>query len=92
MTIAVRKQIDNIVFELLDHKYSLYHTDYSKSIIILESKMQEYPTQIQELKKEICSLNTTVQELKSKQFLFEKKIKDDPNVVRFYTGLKIIMH
>ena len=45
--------------------------------------MQEYSTQIQELK--IHSLNTTVQELKSKMFLLEK-INDDPNAVRFYTG------
>ena len=59
--------------------------NYSKNIILLESKIQEYSIQIQELKKEICSLNTTVQELKSKKLSLEK-IKDDPNAVRFYNG------
>ena len=49
----------------------------------MESKIQECSTQIQELKKEICYLSTTVQELKSKKFSLEK-IKDDPNAVRFY--------
>ena len=55
--------------------------------IILESKIQDYSTQIQELNKETCSLNTTVQELKSKTFSLVK-IKDDPNAVRFYTGFE----
>ena len=36
---------------------------------------------------EICSLNTSVPELKSKQFSLEK-IKDHPNAVRFYTGFE----
>ena len=65
MTNDVGTQTNNTLFELLDHDYSFDHTDYSKNIIILESKIQEYSTQIQELKKEICSLNITVQELKS---------------------------
>ena len=29
-------------FELMEHDYSLYHTDYSKNITILELKIQEY--------------------------------------------------
>ena len=59
----------------MDYKFSLYHTDYNKNIIILKLKVQEYLTQIQELKKEICSLNTTiVQELESKKFSLEKMI------------------
>ena len=53
----------------------------------MESKIQENSTHIQELKKEVCSLNTTVQELKSKKFSLEK-IKDDTNAVRFYTGFE----
>lgn len=56
----VGTQTDNTLFELLDHNYSLYYTDRSKNIIILESKLQDYSTQIQGLKKKICSLNTTV--------------------------------
>lgn len=56
----VGTQTDNTLFELLDHNYSLYYIDRSKNIIILESKLQEYSTQIQGLKKKICSLNTTV--------------------------------
>ena len=56
----VGTQTDNTLFELLDHNYSLYYTDRSKNIIILESKLQEYSTQIQGLKKKICFLNTTV--------------------------------
>ena len=83
----VGTQTNNTLFELLDHDYSLYHTDYSKNIIILQSKIQEYSTQIQELKKEICSLNTTFQELKSKKYSLEK-IKDDPNAIRFYAGFE----
>ena len=59
----------------MDYKFSLYHTDYNQNIIILKLKAQEYLTQIQELKKEICSLNTTiVQELESKKFSLEKMI------------------
>ena len=59
----------------MDYKFSLYRTDYNKNIIILKLKVQEYLTQIQELKKEICSLNTTiVQELESKKFSLEKMI------------------
>ena len=59
----------------MDYKFSLYHTDYNKNIKILKLKVQEYLTQIQELKKEICSLNTTVvQELESKKFSLEKMI------------------
>ena len=69
-------------FELMEHDYSLYHTDYSKNIAILEWKIQEYSTQMQELKKEICSLNTIAQELKSKKFSLEK-IKGDSNGVHF---------
>ena len=56
----VGTQTDNTLFELLDHNYSLYYIDRSKNIIILESKLQDYSTQIQGLKKKICSLNTTV--------------------------------
>ena len=40
----VGTQTDNTLFELLDHNYSLYYTDRSKNIIILESKLQEYST------------------------------------------------
>ena len=67
MTKNVGTQTDNTIFELLDHDYSLYHTDYSKNIIF-ELKIKEYSTQIQEFKKEICSLNITAQELKIKNF------------------------
>ena len=42
---------------------------------------------MQELKKEICSLNTIAQELKIKKFSLEK-IKDDSNAVHFYTGFE----
>ena len=87
MTKDIRTHTKNTRFEFLDHDYAVYHTDYSKNIIILESKIQEYSTQIQKLKKEICSLNTTVQGLKSKMFSLEK-IKDDPNSVRFYCGFE----
>ena len=86
MTKDVGTQTNNTLFQMLDHDYSLYHNDYSKNIV-LESKIQECSTQIQGLKKEICSSNTTVQELKSKKFSLEK-IKDDPNAVRFYTGFE----
>ena len=72
MTKDVGTQTNNTLFEMLDRDYSLYHTDYSKNIIILESKIQEYSTQIQELKKETCYLNTTVQELKSKKVFIRK--------------------
>ena len=44
--------------------------------IISESKIPEYSIRIQDFQKKICSLNTTVQELKSKKFSL-KKIKDD---------------
>ena len=71
------------------HDFSLYHTGYSKNIIILESIIQEYSPQIQELKKEISSLNTTtVQELKSKKFSLEK-IKSK---YLFIPVLKAMMH
>ena len=53
----------------------------------MEPKIQEHSTHIQELKKEICSENTTDQELKRKMFSLEK-IKDDRNVVCFYTGFE----
>ena len=39
MTKDVGTQTNNTLFELLDHDYSLYHTDYSKNIIFLESKI-----------------------------------------------------
>ena len=45
VTKDVGTQTNNTLFELLGHDYSLYHTDYSKNIIILESKIQEYSTQ-----------------------------------------------
>ena len=32
MTKDVGTQTDNTLFELLDHDYSLYHTDYSKNM------------------------------------------------------------
>ena len=76
---------------MLDHKSIIrpclftYHTDYSKNIV-LKLKIQEYTTQIQQFKKEIYSLKTTVQEL-WKKFSSEKN-KDDPNVVHFYTGFE----
>ena len=82
MTKDVGTQIGNTLFDLLGHDYSLYHTYYSKNIIILESKIQEYLTQIQELKKKICSLNTSIQGLKSKKYSLEN-MKDGPNAVRF---------
>ena len=63
----VGTQTNNTLFELFDYDYSLYHTDYSKNIIILESKIQEY-LRIQELYKERCFLKTAAQELKSKRF------------------------
>ena len=34
-----RTQIDNTLFQLLNHEYSLYHTDFNKNTIILESKI-----------------------------------------------------
>ena len=37
-------QTNNTIFQLLEHDYSIYHTDYSKSIIILELKIQECST------------------------------------------------
>ena len=74
-------------FELLDPDFSLYNTGYSKYIMILELRSQEYPTKIKELKNEICSSDTTVQGLKSKNFSLEK-FEDHPNAVRFYNGLE----
>lgn len=59
MAKAVGTQTSNTLFELLDYDYSLYHTDYSKTII-LEMKFQEYSTQVQELKWETSSLNYVV--------------------------------
>ena len=50
--------------------------------IILELEIQEYLTQIQDLKKETCSLiNTTVQELKTKTFSLGKD-----NLILCYMG------
>ena len=40
----VGTQTGNTLFELLDHDCSLYHSDYSKNIIILESEIEEYST------------------------------------------------
>ena len=42
MTKDVGTQTNNTLFEFFDHDYSLCHTDYSKNIIILESKIQEH--------------------------------------------------
>ena len=42
MSKDIETQTDNTLCELLDHDYSLYHTDYSKNIIILESKIRKY--------------------------------------------------
>ena len=81
MTKDVGTQTDNTLFELLDHGYLLYHTDYSKNVIILDRKSRN----IQRRSKEICSLNTTIQELKSQKCSLEK-IKDAPNAIRFYNG------
>ena len=72
MTKLVGIQTNNTLFEWLDHDYSRYHINYGKKIISLQSKIQKYSTQIQELKKEICSSNTTLQELKSNKFLLTK--------------------
>ena len=47
-------------------------TDYSKNMIILELKIQDYSTQIKKLKKGNTLFNTTVQELKTKKILLEK--------------------
>ena len=79
-------QTDKYLFELLDPDFSLYRTGYSKYLMILELRIQKYPTKIKEWKKEICSSDTTVQGLKSKNFSLEK-VEDHPNAVRFYTGL-----
>ena len=40
MTKDFGTQTNNTLFELLDYGYSLYHTDYSKNIMVLESKIQ----------------------------------------------------
>ena len=89
MTKNVGTQTDNTIFELLDHDYSLYHTDYSKNLIF-ELKIKEYSTQIQEFKKEKCSLNTTAQELKIKNF-YQKKSKMTLMLYVFILVLKIMM-
>ena len=81
----VGTQTDNTLLDLLGHDYSLHHTDYSKNIIILESKTCEHLMQIRELKKKRWSLNTNVQELKSKKFSLEN-MNDGLNAVRFDTG------
>ena len=52
----------------------------------MKLKSQDYTTQIQQFKKEVYSLKTTVQELR-KKFSSEKN-KDDPNPVHFYTGFE----
>ena len=66
------------LFELLDHDYSLYHTNYNKDNNF-GSKIQGYSTQIQQLKKEIYSFNTkefnSAQELKSKKLSLKKSEK-----------------
>ena len=46
MTKDVGIQTDNTFFEFLHDDYSIYQTYYSKNIIILELKIQEYSTQI----------------------------------------------
>ena len=68
----VGTQTDNTLLDLLGHDYSLHHTDYSKNLIILESKTCEHFTQIRELKKKRCSLNTNAQELKSIKVFIRK--------------------
>ena len=65
----VGTQTNDTPFKLLNHDYSLCQTDYSKNIIILESKIQEYSAQIQELKKEFFSLNTIVEDKKQIVFI-----------------------
>ena len=42
MTKDAGTKTSNTLFEFFDHDYSLCHTDYSKNIIILESKIQEH--------------------------------------------------
>ena len=59
--------------------------------IISESKIPEYSIRIQDFQKKTCSLNTTVQELKSKKFSL-KKIKDDLMLYVSILVLKIMMH
>ena len=59
--------------------------------IISESKIPENSIRIQDFQKKICSLNTTVQELKSKKFSL-KKIKDDLMLYVSILVLKIMMH
>ena len=63
---------------------SLYHTDYSKNKVFGIKNLGILNTDPR-ANKEICYLNDTVQNFKSKKFSLEK-IKDDPNAVRFYTG------
>ena len=88
VTKDVGTQINNTLFELLGHDYSLYHIGYSKNIIILESKIQEYSTQGNMLHYRI---NTTVLELKSKNFSL-KKSKMTLMLYVFILVLKIMMH
>ena len=83
MTKDVGTQTNSTLFELVYHDYSLRHTDYSKSII-LESKIQEYLTQTQELKKVNMFFQDYLSRIKDLK-VFIRKIKDDPKVVRFYT-------
>ena len=83
MTKDVGTQTNNTLFELVYHDYSLRHTDYSKSII-LESKIQEYLTQTQELKKVNMFFQHYLSRIKNLK-VFIRKIKDDPKAVRFYT-------
>ena len=59
--------------------------------IISESTILEYSIRIQDFQKKICSLNTTIQELKSKKFSL-KKIKDDLMLYVSILVLKIMMH
>ena len=40
------EQTNKCLFELLDPDFSLYNTGYSKYIMILELRIQEYPTKI----------------------------------------------
>ena len=91
MTNDITTQTDNTLFKLLDHDYSLYFIILVTVKTYLESKIQEYSMQIQELKKKISSLETSVQYVKCNNFSLEK-IKDDPNADIFILVLKIMMH
>ena len=70
----------------MDHDYSLDHTDYSKNNNFGIENPGIFNTDPR-VKKWNCSLNNINQELESKKFSLQK-IKDDPNVVRFYTGFE----